>query len=480
MRKCVALMMIMAIIMTGCGQSQAYIGSEMPIKEKAEVTAPEKKEIPTPTLGEEKEQHTELEEGVEDWKVAYANCLNNIINNIEPICDSLEAFYYGDYDDDNENAFMKGTPYYAVIDMTNDDIPELVVSARTPGDGWLEYSVYQADGKTYGDPLTGMFAWDKDKHRIYCGHDLSTEAYDVSDGKIEYVESYVDYDGTWMHEEAGKEETATTEEAYEAFIKEAENAEKNIGIEFEPLTPESINKQFDGVTNGTYDDCMAAYKRVIENEQYPYELNRNPMEIWSNEYREYLMHYAFAHINDDDYPELVVYCENEDQPIFLLFSYSDGVILKNTNIFAYGNTPGCYVERKSVFSLKAADTNEMYGERFPYFNRTYYKLEGIELEPLVGVTSGMRPSYKDGEDGIPYKDGERSDSVLSIFDNTNNKQIDIKIIDDDISEWNEKDQIEIQNKAFIDNGLDKEFGFLPEQGKSFEYCSYEEILKKAQ
>lgn len=478
MRKCTALAVTLVILLAGCGQIQANNGNQELETTKTKDLAPQKSESSVSTPVEETEEPAEEEDPIEEWKIAYANCLNNIMNNVEPICDSLEAFYYADYDEKNENAYMQGKPYYAMVDLTEDDIPELVVCATEPNAEWVEYSVYQSEGKTYNDPLTGVFGWNKEKHRIYSGHDLSTEAYDISDGKIVYSESYVDYDGTWMHEEAGKEEVETTEEAYNAFIKESENARKDLEIEFKPITRENFDDEFGGITDGSYSDCMTAYKRVIEKEQYPYELNRNPLEVWSREYREYVMYYAFALINDDEFPELVVYCENSDQPIFLLFSYSDGVIKKNTNIFAYGSTPGCYMESKSIFSLKAADKNIMYAEEFPYFNRTYYRLEGIELEPLVGITSGMRPSYKDGEDGIPYKDGERSDTVLSIFDNVNNTQKDIKIIDDDISEWTEKKQLTVQNKAFVDNGLDKEYGFLPDEGKSFEYSSYEEIIKK--
>ena len=177
----------------------------------------------------------------DDWKIAYANCLNKIINNVEPICDSLEAFYYDSYE---ENGVLKNTPYYALLDMTGDDIPELIISAREPDDSWPEYSVYQAEGRSYGPPLTGVFAWDKDEELIYCGHDMSIEVYKADNGRIVFSESYADYDGTWEYETAEKDPVSVSESDYNAFIDKVNALRGNIGADFVPLTAENVEKEF--------------------------------------------------------------------------------------------------------------------------------------------------------------------------------------------------------------------------------------------
>ncbi len=481
MRRNIIVIISAALMMTGCTQIQTNIDSQ-----KSEMTETVN-QIPEPTITLAPEPVDEIEKPsesiivIDDWKIAYANCLNNIMNNVEPICDSLEAFYFQDY---GEGGNMEGSPYYAFFDLTDDGIPELIVSSRAPDNKWMEYAVYEADGKDYINSLTGMFGWDKDEKKIYCGHDLSTEVYEPSPNGIVYVESYTDYDGQCIYEKAGGEEIEITEQEYNDFIRKANEVNADIGAEFKPISRENVEADLGEIQSGSYEDCMTAYRKVLENEQYPYVHMQNPIDTWNNEVREYIVKYGFALINDDEYPELIIYCENEEEPVFLLFSYYDGIVHRNTNIHPFGNIPGGYVERKGIFYLKEADTVNYYGDMVPYFNKTYYRLEGIELEPIVSITSGLRPHWIEGDDGIPYKDDEISYTSVSIFQKDESgvgyDSDDIKVVDEDISEWTEKEQDIVQNKAFRENGLDKKYGFVPTDSKEFDYYSYEEILKKTQ
>ena len=241
MRKSIALTVILAILLAGCGQIQTNNGNQVSESAKTENIAIPESKTPTPTPVEETEEPTEEEDPIEEWKITYANCLNNIMNNVEPICDSLEAFYYDSY---KENGVLKNTPFYALLDMTGDDVPELIISAREPGDSWAEYSVYQAEGGSYGPPLTGVFAWDKDEKLIYCGHDMSIELYKADNGRIVFFESYADYDGTWEYEAAGKDPVSVSESDYNAFIDKVNALRGNIGADFVPLTAENVEKEF--------------------------------------------------------------------------------------------------------------------------------------------------------------------------------------------------------------------------------------------
>lgn len=241
MHKSIALTVILAILLAGCGQIQTNNGNQVSESAKTEDIAIPESKTPTPTPVEETEEPTEEEDPIEEWKIAYANCLNNIMNNVEPICDSLEAFYYDSY---KENGVLKNTPFYALLDMTGDDVPELIISAREPGDSWAEYSVYQAEGRSYGPPLTGVFAWDKDEKLIYCGHDMSIELYKADNGRIVFFESYADYDGTWEYEAAGKDPVSVSESDYNAFIDKVNALRGNIGADFVPLTAENVDKEF--------------------------------------------------------------------------------------------------------------------------------------------------------------------------------------------------------------------------------------------
>ncbi len=479
MRRVLIAAISLTMILMGCAQMQTNVSKS--VTENVDSVASSPTTPPTPELKTEPEEALEPEIQIDDWKYAYANCLNNIMNNVEPICDSLEAFYYEDY---KENGVLKDTPYYALMDLTEDGIPELMISAREPNDSWGEYSVYQAEGKSYSAPLTGMFARDNEDKKIYCGHDMSTEAYTVENGEIVFFESYVDCDGTWEHEETGKDTVTVPESEYNAFIEKADSARKGLKADFRPITVENMNKEFGELPNGSYEDCMIAYRKVIENEQFPYEQNRNWLKVWAPEYHEYVTSYAFANIDDDDYPELLVYCFNEEEPIWLLFSYGNGIVKKDENIFHWGSTPDSYMERQGVIVIRSANKTEMYGETFPYFNRLYYKLADGELEPLVSITSGFRFSYKEGDDGIPYKDEEITYTSLSVFTKTDSgigyDEKDVKVVDEDISEASEEEQMSVQDKAFKDNGLDKQYGFIPSDGKPFKNYSYEEMLKKVQ
>lgn len=174
----------------------------------------------------------------EDWQCAYANCIIDIMKSNQPFSDGIASTYYKDLSDD---------AYFAIYDITGDDMPELIVTMDDPTSDYFVCEIYQADGEAYVNVLKGFDAYDPDNNRLYSCIDYETIVYEAVDGSISFVERYNHYEDGWFYsDEEDKEDEAISGEEGEAFDEQHMSLRAGFKdcFEFMEMTEANINSAF--------------------------------------------------------------------------------------------------------------------------------------------------------------------------------------------------------------------------------------------
>jgi len=181
------------------------------------------------------------DEDTEPWKVVYRNCLNDIINGKENLSDGMDAFTYN----------VIGRAYFALQDITDDGIPELLVSVDNDNPYW---TIYTANGDDY-ENIGNMSFFDSESKKVYAQGQSTFEEYYIyvfKDGKL-MLDSLIgeaDADVPYFQQDAQGNQSGLSASDMDAFRSGFKAGLEKYGIKGMELTKENIDKEL-GTNVGT-------------------------------------------------------------------------------------------------------------------------------------------------------------------------------------------------------------------------------------
>ena len=164
-------------------------------------------------------------------KTVYRKCLYDVINGTVYLSDGMDAMKYSD---------LGKLPVFALQDVTEDDVPELLVAMSYP-----HWTIYTAKGEQY-EQFGDMDYYDTDSHKIYKSGWSTYETYyvyEIENNKLKLVSETgeADSENPYYRQDGDGNQTHITAEEMEKARNSYKAGLEKYGIKGVEITQENIN-----------------------------------------------------------------------------------------------------------------------------------------------------------------------------------------------------------------------------------------------
>ena len=228
------------------------------IASKAKSVEPVKPEEPEPA--EEAEEAEEKEPEKDDlWKNAYREYLYDVMAGSNPVPDLLEAFTY----DPDQNI------RYQLMDITGDDIPELLISGIPyEADDYPYWKAYTLNPEGQAEYLCDFGFYDPETREVFVNDGTSFEGYSVypiNNGKIDkgyYSMTADDSDRYYKVDGESNTYNEISKEEMDDFRNRYNDGYKKYCIKGIALTKENVENDFGVPDHSDEPIDLSGYKKM--------------------------------------------------------------------------------------------------------------------------------------------------------------------------------------------------------------------------